>query len=271
MIQLRGDFQTFFQGRDAFDRIIDLQGEIFRQQKNRRTLRIVKDGKGYFIKIHRRAGWKEILKNLLSLRLPVLSAQNELHAIRRLEELSIRTMRFVGSGIRGFAPAWLDSFLITEELVNTVSLEDLSRNWAENPPDFLVKTAIIKGIAEIARCLHQNGINHRDFYLCHFLIDINSMGNASEEGPRLYLIDLHRVQIRKRTPLRWKIKDLAGLFFSSMDRGLTRRDVFRFMKIYRGKPLRELLKEDADFWELVQRRAVKLYEKDFKRLPDFRM
>jgi len=271
MMQLRGDFQDFFHGKDAFDRIMNMQGEVFRQHKNRRTLRIVKDGKGYFIKIHRKAGWQEILKNLINLRWPVLSAENELHAIRRLEERGIKTMRIVGSGIRGFAPAWLDSFIITEELENTVSLEDFSRDWPTNPPDFAIKTTIIKNIAEIARCLHQNGINHRDFYICHFLMDVDSLGKASGEGPRLYLIDLHRVQLRKHTPQRWRIKDLAGLYFSSMDRGLKKRDVFRFMQIYSGKPLRTILKEDAHFWELVQRRAVQLYKKEFKRLPNFQV
>jgi heptose I phosphotransferase len=271
MMQLRGDFQNFFHGKDAFDRIMNIQGEVFRQQKNRRTLRILKDGKGYFIKIHRKAGWQEILKNLINFKWPVLSAQNELHAIKRLEELGIKTMRIVGSGIRGFAPAGLDSFIITEELENTVSLENLSRNWPAEPPDFMLKMTIIKSIADIARCLHQNGVNHRDFYICHFLIDITSLKTASNEGLCLYLIDLHRVQLRKHTPRRWRIKDLSGLFFSSMDTGLTKRDVFRFMKIYCGKPLRTLLKEEAGFWESVQQRAVKLYEKEFQRLPKFQI
>jgi heptose I phosphotransferase len=271
MMHLRGDFHALFDGNDAFDRIMNMQGEVFRQQKNRRTLRIVKDGKGYFVKIHRKAGWQEILKNLVNLRWPVLSAQNELQAIRRLEELCIKTMRIVGSGIRGFPPAWLDSFLITEELENTVSLEDFSRNWPAEPPDFTVKKMIIKRVAEIARCLHQNGVNHRDFYICHFLIDISSLEKVSDEGLCIYLIDLHRMQLRKHTPRRWRVKDLAGLFFSSMDIGLTRRDVFRFMTMYSGKPLRKLLREDAGFWESVQKRAVKLYEKDFRRLPGFRI
>jgi heptose I phosphotransferase len=266
MMQLRDDFQAFFHGRDAFDRIMDIQGEVFRQQKNRRTVRILKDGKGYFIKIHRQAGWREILKNLVNLRWPVLSAENELRAVRRLEELGIQTMRIVGSGIRGFAPAWLESFLITEELENTISLEDFSRNWPSEPPAFSVKTTIIKSIAEVARCLHQNGVNHRDFYICHFLIDADSLGKTSGERPDLYLIDLHRVQLRKHTPQRWRIKDLAGLYFSTMEIGLTRNDIFRFMKIYSGKSLRVVLNEDAGFWKLVRRRALKLYEKDQQRL-----
>ncbi len=265
MIELRTDSQDFFKGKDAFDEILNLQGEIFRQHKNRKTLRITKDGKGYFIKIHRKVGWGEILKNLLNLRLPVLGAKNELRAIRKFEELGIETMKVVGYGERGLLPAWLDSFLITEELENTISLENFCKGWKSNPPDLNLKLFLILKIADIARRLHQNGINHRDFYICHFLLDLNSL--REHNSLRVYLIDLHRVQMRKHTPQRWIIKDLSGLFFSSMDIGLTRRDLFRFMKAYSGKPLRTLLKDEQDFWNQVSKRAVTLYQKHFNCLP----
>lgn len=270
-IQIRADFEEFFGGKDPFEKILNIQGEVFREHKNRKTLRITKDGKGYFIKIHRGAGWREILKNLLNFRLPVLSAENELNAIRRLEELGIETVRVVGFGIRGSAPARLDSFIVTEELSNTISLEDLSRGWTAHPPAFPVKTAIVKKVAEVARRLHQNGVNHRDFYICHFLVNSKSMEKVSDEGLHIYLIDLHRVQLRKKVPERWAIKDLAGLYFSSIDIGLNKKDILRFMKFYSGKPLRIIFREDSRFWELVQRRAAKLYEKEFKRLPKFQI
>ncbi len=267
-MELRADFQSFLQGKDAFDEILNLQGEVFRKHKNRRTLRIAKDGKSYFVKTHRKIGWGEILRNLLNLRLPVLGAKNELHAIRRLEKLGIKTMKVAGYGERGLSPFWLESFLITEELENTISLEDLCRDWKSNPPDFNFKIALIQKIADIARRLHKNGINHRDFYICHFLIDLKRLhGNDSLH---IYLIDLHRVQLRKHTPRRWIIKDLAGLFFSSMDIGLTQRDLFRFMKAYSGKPLRIILKDEQDLWDQVKKRAVKLYQKHFNCLLEVR-
>ena len=43
------------------------------------------------------------------------------------------------------------------------------------------------------------------------------------EKMRLYLIDLHRMQLRRKTPSRWIVKDIAGLYYSSMDIGLTKR------------------------------------------------
>jgi heptose I phosphotransferase len=260
MIELDTELRDFFGGRDTFDSILNANGKIFREHKNRKTLYIKKDGKGYFLKIHHRAGWKEIFKNLISLRVPVLGAGNELRAIRRLEELGIDTMKVVGFGQRGLPPAWIESFIITRELENTTSLEDLSRDWRLHPPDFTIKSALIAEIAEIARRLHENGVNHRDFYICHFLLDLKHL--KEKEDLRLYLIDLHRVQMRKNTPERWRIKDIAGLYFSSMDTGLTRRDLFRFMKAYRGKPLRTILKDEEGFWSLVSDRAVSLYRKN---------
>jgi hypothetical protein len=116
--------------------------------------------------------------------------------------------------------------------------------------------------------LHERGINHRDFYLCHFLIDLRAADEKNGyEGMHLYLIDLHRVQMRKHTPERWIIKDIAGLFFSGMDTGLTRRDLFRFIKTYSGKPLRDALQDDHIFWNRVSHRAITLYKRHFHRPP----
>jgi len=265
MMELCPNLGKYFKAGGGFDDILNLQGKVYRQHKNRTTLRFVSDGKGYFVKIHRRVGWGEILKNIFSLKWPVVSARNELNAINKCKELGIATMKIAGFGERGTPPDQLESFLITEELENTISLEEFCSDWKNNPPDFRLKTALVRKVAGIAGILHRNGVNHRDFYICHFLLDRKS--NPSSSPFNLYLIDLHRVQIRNHTPRRWVIKDISGLFFSSMDIGLSKRDLFRFMKVYSGKPLRSIFKEDLHFWRQVLDRAVKLYKKDFKRLP----
>jgi len=268
VIELSSALQNVFKGKNVFNEILDAEGEIFREHKNRRTVRITLDGKGYFVKVHRTIGWREIIKNLFSLRLPVLSAGNELRAIRMLDALGIETMKVAGFGERGLAPAWLESFLITEELENTISLEHFSREWKTQPPDVHLKWALIRKIAAISRRLHECGTNHRDFYICHFLIDLRAAEAKDDyEGMHLYLIDLHRMQMRKHTPERWIIKDIAGLFFSGMDIGLTRRDLYRFITIYSGKPLRDALQDDQKFWNRVSHRAITLYKRHFHRSP----
>ncbi len=238
-----------------FEQIMSLQGEVYRELEGRRTQRITINGKNYFIKQHFGIGWKEIFKNLFQLRLPVTSAKNEWHAIQRLQSLAIPVPEIVDYGCRGHNPAHIQSFLITKELPKNISLEDFCRNWKINPPAFQLKRALINNVAQIARTLHENGVNHRDFYLCHFLLDRNS------KEVKLYLIDLHRAQIRRYTPTRWIIKDLAGLYFSSKDIGLTTRDLLRFAKEYRKQPLRDIALKESAFWQKVKKRGEKIYQK----------
>ena len=254
--------------QDIFEKLFALEGTVFKKQQGRKTLRFTLDGKHYFAKLHHGVGWKEIIRYLLQLRLPVLSAQNEWQAIQHLEQLGIKTMRLVGYGKKGWNPARLQSFVITEELANTLSLEKFCRDWPMSPPSYALKRALITKVAEIARALHEHGVNHRDFYICHFLLDI-SAGQETIDINHLnvYLIDLHRVGIRRRVPRRWRVKDIGGLYFSSMDIGLTQRDLFRFIQVYRNKPLRVSLQEDKVFWQQVRRRGIALYRKVFQKNP----
>jgi hypothetical protein len=81
-------------------------------------------------------------------------------------------------------------------------------------------------------------------------------------GEPLTVIDLHRALCKRNLAKRWVIKDLAGLYFSSMDCGLTRRDLLRFIRRYQGEPLRDCLQRELSFWQAVERRALRLYAKD---------
>ena len=239
---------------------MQLQGECFREQKGRRTQRILIDEQSYFIKQHFGVGWKEIFKNLIQFKLPILSAKNEWQAIQRLQSLSVLTPTIKAYGRRGLNPARLQSFLLMEELKPTVSLEDFCRDWKNQPPSFSLKQALIRRVAHIAKIMHENGINHRDFYICHFLLDPRSLENEKwSETLKLYLIDLHRAGLHKSLRKRWVIKDLAGLYFSSKDLGLTSRDLWRFIKFYRQQPLRDIILQEDGFWRKVTIRGEKLY------------
>lgn len=257
-----------WQSQDIFEKLFALEGRVYKERQGRKTLRFTLNGKHYFAKLHNGVGWKEIIKYLLQLRLPVLSAQNEWRAIQHLEQLGIKTMHLVGYGKKGWNPARVKSFVITEELANTISLENLCRDWLAKPPTYALKRALITEVARIARTLHEHGINHRDLYICHLLLHISAGRKCIDHRRlRLYLIDLHRMQIRSRVPWRWRVKDIAGLYFSSMDIGLTERDLFRFMRVYRNKPLPVSLHEDKAFWWQVRRRGIALYRKVFQKKP----
>lgn len=239
---------------------MELEGEVFRQVEGRKTLRFEMSGRGYFIKTHSGVGWREIFKELSQGRLPILGAENEYQAIKRLPQIDIDTMTFAGYGKRGWNPARQESFVITEALDNRESLEDFCAKWPQSPPDFRLKKMLIEKVAGIARNLHENGLNHRDLYICHFLLETERLPEFLAGGEiRLELIDLHRMQSRQKTPLRWSVKDIAALHFSSMDIGLTKRDLYRFIRYYSNKPLRQQLNEESLFWRRVQKRANRLY------------
>ena len=258
---LNQQWQKWWQGKDPFTEAQALQGKIFRSKEGRRTLRFEREGSGYFLKLHEGIGWREIFKNILQGRPPVLGAANEYRACLRLAELGIDTMTPVAFGECGRNPANQLSFLITEELANTISLEDYCKNWQIHKPSVREKRAIIRKLATISKTLHENGINHRDYYLCHFLRNDDSKVYQYEDP--LYLIDLHRAQIRKNTPSRWLIKDLAGLFYSAFDLPLTKHDVLFFLSCYR----RDWMRTDRDELQAITRRAAALYRKDFANEP----
>lgn len=250
----------------SFEYFMSLKGQVYRELEKRRTSRIEIAQEAYFIKQHFGVGWREILKNLLLFRLPVLSAKNEFIAINRLKALGIGVPQIAAFGLRGWNPAAMHSFLLTHELGQTISLEMLSQHWREVPPAFCFKKRLIKAVAHIARTMHEHGINHRDFYICHFLLDQTKIEQA-----QLYIIDLHRAQCRKNTPMRWIIKDLAGLYFSSQDIGLTRRDLFHFMREYRKLSLRDFIHKEAIFWKKVKKRGDTLYKKQHSSLAAHRL
>jgi heptose I phosphotransferase len=258
------EFAAALGAGDPFERVMGLEGKVYRQVAGRRTLRFTLVGKSYFAKLHAGVGWREIFKNLLQFKLPIVSAATEWHAIRRLGQLGIATTPGVAYGCRGDNPAALRSFVVTEDLGDIVTLEDYCRDWAANPPPLALKRELLRKVAAIAGTIHDHGLNHRDFYICHLCLD----GKRLAPGELfLYLIDLHRMQVRDKTPRNARLKDMAALYFSALDIGLTRRDCLRFLRLYRGLPLHDLFAAEAGFWTSVERRARKLYYKFHRRWP----
>ena len=258
-LELDPAFEANFDKTVSFHQFLGIEGEVFKSTESRKTLYFQAADLGYFIKIHYGVGWREIFKNLFIGRLPVISAQNEYDAIHKLAELEIDSLELVGFGCRGLNPAKIQSFVITKALDHHISLATLSREWAIHPPDLKLKRQLINQVAHISKCLHNNGVNHRDFYLCHFLMEQSSLNYSR---PKLHLIDLHRVQIRPSTPFRWKVKDLAALYFSSMDIGLTRTDRLRFIRAYSGKKsFHDNFTNNTNLWNRVEHKAKLLYKK----------
>jgi len=261
-IECSDKFEKNWGSVPSFDELMSLDGQMYRAIARRKTFKFERNGLAYFAKIHQGVGWGEIIKNLVRLRLPVLGAKNEYEAIAALRAINVNTMTLAAYGQRGWNPAELESFVITESLEPSISLEDYCADWRREKPPFKLKQALIRQVATTSKRMHEQGINHRDLYICHFLMKDGALDQfAKGVDISLYLIDLHRVQIRKAIPLRWQVKDLAALYFSSMDIGLTKRDLYRFIRIYSNETLKNELTVNLIFWQKVEKRAMRLYAK----------
>lgn len=263
MVELKEPLTTLWRGKDPFKEVEKIHGVVFRALETRRTFRFEIEGKGYFVKLHYGTTVKEVIKNLLSFRLPVLGADREWKAIHRLASLGVDTMKGIGFGEKGLNPIRRTSFIITEELAPTISLEDYCAGWQDNPPELLTKRMIIKRVAEMVRKMHQGGVNHRDCYLCHFLLHLPFEGN--EEALKISVIDLHRSQIRRKVPVRWRDKDLIGLYFSSLSIGLTQRDFLRFLRTYFAQSLRNILENEQGLFLSAHKKAEKIKERTLRK------
>ena len=248
-------------GDDPFEKVMSLQGEVFREHKHRRTFRASIGGQDYFVKVHGHAGWREILKDRARARVPVVTADAEWRALQRCRELNIPSIEPVGYGTRGTDEAHRESFIITRPLDGYIHLDEVASRMSNWPrvSRYRFKRRMIFESAHIARSLHANGMNHRDLYLCHFMLPDRPWQDL-ERNDRLdlHVIDLHRVQLRDSTPRRWVAKDLGGLLFSSLDLPLSGADCIRFLRAYGGDGWRNLLSQRG-LLKRIRNRAMRQY------------
>ncbi len=219
-------------GLDSFDALMDhATGEVIDHRPIRTVVRLeLVDGglRRYFYLKRHYIPLKGRIRGFLR---PggIEDARNEWHKIVMLKEQGYQTMEPVAYGERG---AFLETraLTLTEELYGAIRVEDyIPRLHRDGGTENLErKRRIIEKLALISKRFHQDGFNHQDFYLGHFLI------NPSTE--EIFLIDLQRVQKRDRPVRRWVLKDLAQLVFSAINtEGFHGTDLVRFGHIYLGR------------------------------------
>jgi UDP-glucose:(heptosyl)LPS alpha-1,3-glucosyltransferase/heptose I phosphotransferase len=240
-------------GLDSFEQVMQLQGKVYRNVPGRKTIRVNVGAKSYFVKQHFGVGWGEIVKNLASFKLPILGAMTEVSAIQKLDEIGIATTSLVAYGRQGCNPASIRSFVMTEDLGDIVSLEELCADWQSKPAQF--KQNLIQAIAQLAAKLQSAGLCHRDFYLCHVVIKkaVLKKQGVESKNLNLHLIDLHRMLQGQNPNSSAVMKDVAGLFFSMKQNGFSAQDLEVFKQHY--------LPQTVDFWQQVEARSEALYSK----------
>jgi heptose I phosphotransferase len=194
------------------------------------------------------------------------SALNEWRAILRFHEIGLPTMVPVAAGEkRNSLGLVTQSFIVTKEIKGAYRLDGHLAKWLQktlSKKEVQKKRDLIKQVAHLTRKMHTMGLNHRDYYLCH--IFIRTM--EENEDFELFIIDLHRVDMRKKVGRRWIVKDLAALHFSSLPLPIHVTDRTRFLKLYLQKEhldkgdrffVRQILKKT----ERIARHTEKMYKR----------
>ena len=88
-------------------------------------------------------GWKEIIKNIVLFKLPIVGAKQEFLALSRMQSLGIKGPKIKSYYSRGINPSNRSSFLITEELKDTISLEDFFLEGKHKDLSFLKKINLL--------------------------------------------------------------------------------------------------------------------------------
>ena len=254
---LDDELKQFFEGEDRFNIAQSIDGKVFREYENRVTKQFQFQNKSYFIKFHGPVGWKEIFKNLIQIKVPVIGAKREYEALNHLYKNTIHCPQIKGFGKKGLNPSRESSFLITEELYETISLEDFFLKGLHKDLTRKERTNLIKAAASHIRKMHMSGLNHRDLYLCHLHIK----KETDFHNVKIYLIDLHRAQIRSTVPERWIVKDIGGFLHSAIQFNLTERDFYRFMMTYYNCSFRDLVMRHSTILRKILDRAFSMYLK----------
>lgn len=111
--------------------------------------------------------------------------------------------------------------------------------------------------------MHENGINHQDCYICHFLL---KLPYNNEKKPNIFVIDLHRAQIRRSVPERWRNKDIIALYYSVQNIGLTSRDYLLFLKTYFGnKKLKDIFSKEANLFNSLSKKAKQIADRTLRK------
>jgi heptose I phosphotransferase len=234
-------------GLATFDALMQFNGgRLYRDKDGRSTVRLeltVPDGgrKAFFLKRYTRVPWRLKLRRTFALNATHSLAEIEARSIVRVTNLSISTMRRVAVGEEITSGGRSErSCILTEEITGQEADGYIERTFAKDTsrPAVAAKRRLISQLADIARRFHGNNLTHRDFYLCHFLVQA-----VEGQDPRVHLIDLQRVEHYGRgLGRRWLVKDLGSLLFSSRPGPgtriaspvLSRTDAMRFAHAYFG-------------------------------------
>jgi hypothetical protein len=172
----------------SFDSFLSIQQDkvIKKVRDDRQTVRVklVREGQpasGY-LKLSFYSWLANLFKTMRKFTRQRGSLVHEYHNLVRLREVGVPSITPIAAGtrVRGLR---CESFLLTEDLGPTKKLEDYVPEEFDkpfSPGQAKRKKMLVEALARLTRLMHEGGVNHRDYYLCH--IHILPGGEAGSSG-----------------------------------------------------------------------------------------
>ncbi|MFI4910557.1 MAG: lipopolysaccharide kinase InaA family protein [Sedimentisphaeraceae bacterium JB056] len=174
-----------------------------------------------------------------------------------LESIGVKTPVVAAFGEVMSGPFEKKSFIVTEEIVGGVDLEKNVPEFFKRPFDsdkHCKQMDFVRELARFSRDFHNNGFRHRDFYLAHIF--------WGEDGG-FQMIDLQRVFKPKLTGWKYRLKDIAQLYYSAPSSIYSRTARLRFYKEY--AQVDKLSTKDRWFIKCLKAKVGKMAVHDEKK------
>jgi heptosyltransferase-2 len=148
------------------------------------------------------------------------------------------------------------SFLVTEKIPAAESLEQRLPDCFNSPPtveNLKLRRNFIVQLAAFVKKFHETNYRHRDLYFSHIFYNDNG---------RFYLIDLARTFRPALFAERFRLKDIAQLYYSAQSRYFSKTDRLRFYLGYTGRS--KLTRKDKAFIRKVINKTRQMAQHDIK-------
>jgi tRNA A-37 threonylcarbamoyl transferase component Bud32 len=193
---------------------------------------------------HGRGGWSGVTRvHLNGVKARIFVKRQENHTYRSIAALGMRRstcarefanlLRFQRFGIPSLRPIYfgeqlvgdkLRAILVTAELVDYRSLEELAHDWQCDRSTFSEKRQIIRAVAEVIGRMHDARLQHNCLYPKHILIKRET---EAEVDVRLIDLEKARRRVNRKAAI---LRDLDTL--NRRAAGLSRTDRLRFLLAY---------------------------------------
>ncbi|HUT30957.1 MAG TPA: lipopolysaccharide kinase InaA family protein [Sedimentisphaerales bacterium] len=166
------------------------------------------------------------LANWISHRRRASSSRSEVASAQQLSQSGISTPKIIAHGEQWSALFEKRSFIVTEKVPDAESLERKLPSCFNTPPtaqNLHARRDFIRSLAAFIKRFHNTGFRHRDLYLAHIF-------HSSDAG--FCLIDLARCFRPALFGERFRVKDIAQLYYSAPARHFSKADRLRFYLAY---------------------------------------